>query len=117
MSKAFRTKTSAVKNRPVTPARRLTSEYAGVVDAARGSNNDDEHDPEGSTIAFEREQLAALLDQARRHLADLDIAEARLAANTYFVCESCGTTIDADRLAARPTARTCITCAGSMPRR
>jgi DnaK suppressor protein len=30
-----------------------------VAAAAVGSNIDDEHDPEGPTIAFEREQLAA----------------------------------------------------------
>jgi len=33
---------------------------------------DDEHDPEGATIAFDRAQLTAVLDQARRRVAELD---------------------------------------------
>ncbi len=55
----------------------LTREFDAVVAASRASNADDEHDPEGATIAFERQQPIA-----------------------------------GERLAARPTARTCIHCAG-----
>ena len=40
----------------------LTREFDEVVAASRSSNADDEHDPEGATIAFERQQVAALLD-------------------------------------------------------
>jgi RNA polymerase-binding protein DksA len=90
---------------------RLTAEFDAVVDASRASNADDEHDPEGATIAFERQQLAALLDSARRRLADVDAALARRDAGTYGVCEGCGRPIAAGRLAARPAARTCIDCA------
>ena len=43
----------------------LTREFDGVVAASRSSNADDEHDPEGATIAFERQQVAALLEAAR----------------------------------------------------
>ena len=52
----------------------LTREFDEVVAASASSNADDEHDPEGATIAFERQQLAALLDQARRRLADVDLS-------------------------------------------
>ncbi|WP_243738394.1 TraR/DksA family transcriptional regulator [Cellulomonas shaoxiangyii] len=79
-----------------------------VVDAARGSNVDDEHDPEGTTIAFERAQLEALAADAVRRLAEVDAALARLDAGTYGVCAVGGEPIDADRLAARPTATTCV---------
>jgi RNA polymerase-binding transcription factor len=89
----------------------LTAEFDAVVDASRASNADDEHDPEGATIAFERQQLAALLDATRRRLADVDAALARRAAGTFGVCESCGRPIAAGRLEARPAARTCIDCA------
>lgn len=89
----------------------LTAEFEAVVDASRASNADDEHDPEGATIAFERQQLAALLAAARRRLADVDAALARRAEGGYGVCESCGRPIAAERLAARPAARTCIGCA------
>jgi DnaK suppressor protein len=89
----------------------LTREFDGVVAASKASNADDEHDPEGATIAFERQQVAALLDQARRRLADVETALARREAGNYGVCESCGRPIAAERLAARPAARTCIACA------
>ena len=89
----------------------LTREFDEVVAASKASNADDEHDPEGATIAFERQQVAALLDQARRRLADVDAAVTAVEAGTYGRCESCGRPIAAERLAARPSARTCIDCA------
>jgi DnaK suppressor protein len=89
----------------------LTREFDGVVEASRTSNADDEHDPEGATIAFERQQVVALLDQARRRLADVESALARREAGGYGICETCGRPIAPERLAARPAARTCIDCA------
>ena len=89
----------------------LTREFDEVVAASRSSNADDEHDPEGATIAFERQQVAALLDQARRRLADVDEALARSETGDYGRCAECGQPIAAERLAARPHARTCIDCA------
>ncbi|NYJ03766.1 TraR/DksA family transcriptional regulator [Petropleomorpha daqingensis] len=89
----------------------LTREFDQVVAASQSSNADDEHDPEGATIAFERQQTAALLEQARRRLAEIDAALARREAGDYGVCETCGRPIGAERLAARPAARTCIDCA------
>lgn len=89
----------------------LEADLRSVFEASRSSNADDEHDPEGSTIAFERAQLSAVLDAARRRLADLDEALGRVAAGTYGVCERCSRPIPAERLAARPSARTCVACA------
>jgi DnaK suppressor protein len=89
----------------------LTREFDEVVAASASSNADDEHDPEGATIAFERQQVAALLDQARRRLADVDDALARAAAGNSGRCADCGREIAPERLAARPHARTCIDCA------
>jgi RNA polymerase-binding transcription factor DksA len=89
----------------------VSREFDGIVEASAGVATDDEHDPEGATIAFERAQLAALLDQAQRHLAELDEAAGRLRQGRYGQCERCGRPIAAGRLAARPTARTCIACA------
>ena len=74
--------------------------------------DDDEHDPEGQTIAFERQQVAALLRGALAHLCDLDRAVARIAAGTYGSCVGCGGPIHPERLAARPATGTCVTCAG-----
>jgi RNA polymerase-binding transcription factor DksA len=89
----------------------LTREFDSVVAASKASNADDEHDPEGATIAFERQQVVALLEQARRRLADVEAANRSVEAGVYGICETCGRTIAAERLAARPAARTCIDCA------
>jgi RNA polymerase-binding transcription factor DksA len=87
----------------------LTADYEAVVEASRGSNADDEHDPEGQTIGFERAQLASVLEQARTRLAELDAAISRVADGSYGRCEVCGAPIGDARLQARPAARTCIT--------
>jgi RNA polymerase-binding protein DksA len=89
----------------------LTREFDEVVAASRASNADDEHDPEGATIAFERQQVVALLERARRRLADVEAAVRAVEAGTYGICETCGRPIAPERLAARPSARTCVTCA------
>jgi DnaK suppressor protein len=89
----------------------LERAHAEIVAASRDANADDEHDPEGATIAFEREQVAALLAQARRTTADLREALDRVARGTYGRCEGCGGPIGEARLEARPTARSCISCA------
>ena len=89
----------------------LEADLHAVFAASRDSNADDEHDPEGSTIAYERAQLTAVLAATRRRLADLDEALARLAVGGYGICERCGRPIPAGRLAVRPFARTCVTCA------
>ena len=86
----------------------LGREFGGIVEAAQGA--DDEHDPEGATLAFERQHVAALAQAAREHLADIDAARARLADGSYGNCQTCGQPIGAERLAARPAARTCIGC-------
>jgi RNA polymerase-binding protein DksA len=93
----------------------LTDDYDEVVAASLDANQDDEHDPEGATIAFERSQVGALVRQAREHLAEVDAAVGRLDAGTYGVCERCDRPIAPGRLEARPTARLCIGCA-SHPR-
>ena len=89
----------------------LTGDFDALVEASEWSNADDEHDPEGATIAFERSQVDALARQAREHLREIDAALARLDAGDYGTCERCGRPISAGRLEARPTARTCIDCA------
>lgn len=89
----------------------LERDYGELVASSAQVGTDDEHDPEGATIAFERAQVTALLTQARRRLADVERASARLAAGTYGLCERCGGPIGAERLAARPTATTCVSCA------
>lgn len=89
----------------------LERELGVIVDASVAVAVDDEHDPEGATIAFERSQVAALLDQAREGLAGLDAALRRLDEGTYGTCQRCGRAIAPGRLEARPAATLCIECA------
>lgn len=79
-----------------------------VVAAAQDSNLDDEHDPEGATIAFERAQLQALMAKAGTRLVEVEAALARLGAGTYGVCEVCDGPIGAERLAVRPFTTRCV---------
>jgi DnaK suppressor protein len=94
----------------------LTGDFDAVVAASRDSNADDEHDPEGATIAFERSQTAALVKQVRGRLAEVEAAIQRLEGGSYGTCERCGQPIASARLEARPAARTCITCASAPVR-
>ncbi|MFC3689846.1 TraR/DksA family transcriptional regulator [Aquipuribacter hungaricus] len=91
--------------------RALLERHARFVEASQDSNADDEHDPEGSTIAFERQQVAALLEQVRSTGEQLRRSLAAAASGSYGTCEVCGGAIDPERLEARPQARTCIGCA------
>ncbi|MBW3639142.1 MAG: TraR/DksA family transcriptional regulator [Actinobacteria bacterium] len=90
----------------------LTSDLEQMMAASESSNADDEHDPEGATIAFERAQVGALLAQARQRLEDVEHALGLLKNGTYGRCAGCSGPIGAERLAARPAGRTCICCAG-----
>ncbi|MGD0608635.1 MAG: TraR/DksA C4-type zinc finger protein [Streptosporangiaceae bacterium] len=94
----------------------LEREFADLAQAASSAGTDDEHDPEGATLAFERQHAAALLDATRQRLTAIEAALDRLEAGTYGVCERCGRPIGDERLAARPTALTCIRCAAKGSR-
>jgi RNA polymerase-binding transcription factor DksA len=93
----------------------LEREFAAIVDSASGgaSGGDDEHDPEGATVAFERQHLAALLERARSHLAAIEAAQRKVSAGTYGICDVCGNPIGEERLRARPASLTCVRCAQS----
>src|ERR687894_1254816 len=89
----------------------LALDLEALFAASRDSNADDEHDPEGATIGFERAQLTALLAAARERIAEVDDALRRVDAATYGVCEGCVQPIAEERLGARPFARYCMACA------
>lgn len=80
---------------------RLESEQRGPLDDDSAEQAIEREDDE----AFDAQQRAADAEiQAIRH------AIARLDAGHYGLCTSCGTPIDAARLAALPTAAHCIAC-------
>ena len=97
--------------------RALSAQVEGLAEQQALTTHDDEHDPDGVTIAFERAQLLGLLAGAREEIAALDRAESRLAAGTYGRCLSCGSAIPDARLEALPGAEMCLDCAGKSRRR
>lgn len=86
----------------------MTRDLEELFAASQGSNADDEHDPEGQTIAYERSQLSSLIAAANAHLLSIGEAQSRLREGRYGLCEVCGRPIPRARLEARPTARTCV---------
>jgi DnaK suppressor protein len=110
---------------PVSPRARLEHERANVaasilaisedltalVASAADSNGDDEHDPEGATVAYERAQLSSLLDEAREALASIEAALARIGGGNYGACQRCGDPIADERLVALPSTTVCFKCA------
>ena len=100
-----------LRARAETEAATLVRDLEALFVASRDSNADDEHDPEGATIGFERAQLTALLAAARERIAEVDDALRRVDAAAYGVCERCGRPIADERLAVRPFARCCMACA------
>jgi DnaK suppressor protein len=94
---------------------RLRQDFEEIVQASADSNADDEHDPEGSTIAFERSQLESSIHRVQRRLDEIGDARTRVAVGGYGWCESCGEPIAAARLQALPLARSCIACATVAP--
>ena len=89
----------------------LQRDLDDIIERSEDASRDDEHDPEGATIGFERAQVAALIDAAHRELKDLDTATARLQAGIHGICAWCGGEIPVERRLARPTATTCVACA------
>lgn len=89
----------------------FTQSFEEIVSATEDVATDDEHDPEGHTIAWERQQAAALRDEAIAGLAELIAAEARLEAGSYGVCATCGSNIATARLEVLPATSTCVACA------
>ena len=101
----------AERARVVLQLESLARDFDRIVEASLMVGNDDEHDPEGTTVAFERAQVAALLSDAQHELRDIDLALERVRDGTYGLCAHCGKPIAPERLAARPSAAMCIDCA------
>lgn len=88
----------------------LASSFDDIVEATADVATDDEHDPEGHSIAWERQQVAALLDETRITLAEIEAAQLRLDEGRYGTCSVCGLEIAAERLDALPATSTCVSC-------
>ncbi|WP_449407273.1 TraR/DksA family transcriptional regulator [Microbacterium maritypicum] len=87
-----------------------------LVHDREGSNDDDEHDPEGVTLSSEWSRLSALAEAAASELRQVDDAISRWDAGTYGVCARCGRPIPEARLEVRPFATHCVACAEKLGR-
>ncbi|UJP09411.1 TraR/DksA C4-type zinc finger protein [Microbacterium sp. KUDC0406] len=87
------------------------SALRALVHDREGSNDDDEHDPEGVTLSSEWSRLSGLTDAAADELRQVDDALARMDAGTYGICAGCGKPIPSARLEVRPFADRCVACA------
>lgn len=109
--RAIRSALVAELGRAEEQAASLARQFDDIVAAAEMSNTDDEHDPEGATIAFERAQVVALHGQAVRDAAALRRTLAELDDEAFGACERCGRPIGCERLVALPATRRCVECA------
>jgi RNA polymerase-binding transcription factor DksA len=89
----------------------LESDLDSIRSSRQDVPTDDEHDPEGPTLAFERSQSTAVLENTKVHFADIESAVERLDENSYGLCARCGEPIPFARLEARPYSRHCVECA------
>jgi RNA polymerase-binding transcription factor DksA len=81
------------------------------VASAQLNNVDDEHDPDGATIAYERAKATAVRSAAEQDLDAIDAALARMRSGSYGTCVGCGGAIAPERLDALPATTRCIDCA------
>lgn len=93
---------------------RGSEDLSELVDARSAATADDEHDPEGTTLAEEWSRIAGLDAEAERQLRDIEAAKRRIADGTYGVCASCGKRIPVARLRVRPAATMCVECASKV---
>lgn len=93
----------------------LSARLASVIDATADEAADDEHDPEGATLAVERGHLIAQIARSRDRLDEIDAALERVDDGFYGRCETCGASIGRDRLEVLPAARQCVGCARRSP--
>ena len=102
---------AAERQRTADRAAALQRDFDNIVTASADAVRDDEHDPEGATIAFERAQVSAMLDDAHAALVALDHAHQHLDGEAAGRCDRCGGAVGFERMLARPTATSCINCA------
>lgn len=94
-------------------ARAVTSQAAldALLHDRVGSNDDDEHDPDGVTLSAEWSRLSGLAEAAAAELQQIVDARARFDDGTYGMCATCGQPIPVARLEVRPFAEQCVPCA------
>ena len=56
------------------------------------------------------DRFAAMVEELKNHLSDIDAALERIGDGSYGFCTNCHTMIDTDRLSILPTATLCLAC-------
>src|ERR1700729_3391863 len=98
---AARSRLAAERERTTARLAALQRDLESIIaSTASAAGADDEHDPEGSSTAFDRQHVAALLTSAEEQLAAIARAERRLDDGSYGRCEGSGPEIGAGRLGA-----------------
>jgi DnaK suppressor protein len=92
--------------------RSIGAELGALADAQRDVATDDEHDPEGSTLAWERSQADSLRRETEQRRAWIAEALHALDRGSYGICTNCGQPIAEGRLEVRPWTTLCRDCAG-----
>lgn len=115
-SASERARLEMLRQERIADAAAIATSLADVRAARSDGTADDEHDPEGSTLTADWSHLEGLSAAARAHLAEIDVAIARLDAGTYGTCARCGQAIAPARLEARPATPLCIACATRLGR-
>lgn len=90
---------------------RIRAQQDDIARLRDGASGDDEHDPEGETLATRWSQLRALELAAEAEERSVAAAQADAARGAYGVCIGCGGRIPAARLRALPHTRRCVVCA------
>lgn len=63
------------------------------------------------------DRFAAIINQLKLQLAEIDSALERITKGTYGFCSQCRKMIDTDRLSILPTATLCLTCEKSKKKK
>ncbi|SDC74954.1 transcriptional regulator, TraR/DksA family [Paenibacillus sp. UNCCL117] len=89
-----------------------SNEHDGLEDSLREQTGElsayDNHPADLGSEMFERGKDIALLENAERHLADINEALSRMENGQYGSCRACGQPIPYERLQALPTAAYCV---------
>ncbi|WP_129337818.1 TraR/DksA family transcriptional regulator [Cellulomonas endophytica] len=111
MSEGAAERLDALERELLARADRAHRDLEEIRRARTATTADDEHDPEGSTLSDDWSRTAGLRDAARAGLAEVAAARLRLADGTYGTCTRCGGPVGEGRLAVRPAAARCVSCA------
>lgn len=90
---------------------RVTGQISFLSDDA---GHTDDIPPEDRTDEFDREFALSLVSTEQDALYEIDEALRRIDGGRYGVCESCGGSIESNRLHALPFARHCLGCQANL---